>query len=231
MLSLGEGAKGESPSKGSLSLHFPQIERHFWRYHQQAGSVDAIAPDPNRGLACQPVPIQLSELAGRTVTVDMEICGGDRNSVSDEAYVQSTHYLSLIQLFAAWLLRRTNINLLFHIKRHRPSSASDSTTGGIKLSLWSRDCRSPLTASSTLLSTSLHDMSSYNQRQFVMPQPKSLRFARESTVRYYSVESEQNLVGRIVELDHDNLRYTIRRESGFLETVDDHNVLGSQAIY
>ncbi len=29
----------------------------------------------------------------------------------------------------------------------------------------------------------------------------------------------------------ENLRYTIRRESGFLETVEDHNVLGSQAIY
>jgi len=76
-------------------------------------------------------------------------------------------------------------------------------------------------------------MSSYQRTGFVMPPPRhrQLRFAKESTVTYYSVESEQNLTGRIIELDHENLRYTIRRESGTLETVDDHNVLGSQAIY
>lgn len=39
------------------------------------------------------------------------------------------------------------------------------------------------------------------------------------------------MTGRVTELDHDNLAYTIRRESGVTEKVEEHHVIAAQATY
>ncbi|PVG04060.1 hypothetical protein CPB86DRAFT_868824 [Serendipita vermifera] len=69
------------------------------------------------------------------------------------------------------------------------------------------------------------------QQSYMPHRTKKLRFPRNTTVTYYCVEIEQNLIGRITELNQTDVTYTIRRESGVLDTVEDRHVVRSEPTY